>query len=324
VLKRRVLCYDPDPVRAVIGERAVVAAGGEPVAVRTLEALQTADLGTCAVAMLVTDLAAVATGDLRAVVDRAARSRCQLVLRTTESAAAFLSFLLERSVVQHVVAEPDGVTDPRELVVLLGQLLGGDPFGIEWYLPRGTDVMRVRITDSRDKLTYVRTASQLAAQLGANARVVERVETIVDELTSNAVFNAPRDAAGAPRYAHLNRRIAVELAPDEAAELALACDGRRMVIAQRDPFGRLTRETVLSYLERCVRRAPGELLASSGGAGIGLYRVWNALTTLVIGVRPGRLTEIVALVDFDGSHRRFRQRPKSLNFFVEEPERTHA
>ena len=47
--------------------------------------------------------------------------------------------------------------------------------------------------------------------LGCNERVVELVETVADELVTNAIYNAPRTPEGEPKYARRSRRDPVEL-----------------------------------------------------------------------------------------------------------------
>jgi hypothetical protein len=179
---------------------------------------------------------------------------------------------------------------------------------------------RLEIRDSRDKGGYVKEVARYAARLGCNDRTIELIETVVDELATNAIFNAPRDAHGKPRYAHLPRREHVILEPHEVGTLEFACDGNFIAVSQTDPFGALTHDTIVSYLNRCLTRGPQQLHpesnAGSGGAGLGLFRVFQSLSKFVVNIDPGRKTEVISLVDLRLSMKRFRALPKSFHIFI--------
>jgi len=176
----------------------------------------------------------------------------------------------------------------------------------------------VRIVDSKLKQDYINEVAAYAQALGCNERVVELIETIVDELVTNAIYNAPRTAEGEPKYAKLSRREPVVLEDAEAGELQFACDGDYIAIAQIDPFGALTQDTVVSYLNRCLVKGPNQISEASGGAGIGLYRVFQSLSKFVINVDPGKKTEVITLIDLRLSMKRFRQATKSFHIFIDD------
>ncbi|RYG65777.1 hypothetical protein EON77_18135 [bacterium] len=100
--------------------------------------------------------------------------------------------------------------------------------------------------------------------------------------------------------------------------MTLCCDGRRLGVAVRDPFGSLRADTVLDYLTRCFRRGPDQIDAKEGGAGLGLYFTFEALSHFVINVSPGRATEMIGLLDVSGTFKDFARRGKSFNMFVTE------
>jgi hypothetical protein len=112
-------------------------------------------------------------------------------------------------------------------------------------------------------------------------------------------------------------RQPLALEPHEHGVLELACDGNFIGIAQRDPFGSLTQETIVSYLNRCLVE-PGPL-DSTAGAGIGLYRVFQSLSKFVVNIEPGRRTEVIALLDLRLNMKKFRHAPKSFHIFIADP-----
>ena len=78
----------------------------------------------------------------------------------------------------------------------------------------------------------------------------------------------------------------------------------------------MTQETVVSYLNRCLVKGPNQISEASGGAGIGLYRVFQSLSKFVINIDPGKKTEVITLIDLRLSMKRFRQAAKSFHIFI--------
>ncbi len=168
----------------------------------------------------------------------------------------------------------------------------------------------------------MREVSRYAERLGCNERMIGIIEGIADELITNAIYNAPRDAAGKPKYAALSRRETVVLEPHETAVLEFACDGNFIALSQVDPFGSLTQETIVNYLNRCLVQGAAAIsdgspaFGGSGGAGIGLYRMFQSLSKFIVNIEPGKRTEVIALIDLRVSMKKFRQQAKSFHIFI--------
>jgi hypothetical protein len=226
--------------------------------------------------------------------------------------------MAERRYVRNLIAKNDEPLDPDELIVTSSKMLRRDIFGLDKYLMWGVEPYRLEIRDSRNKMDYVHEVSEYARKLGCNERLIEMVETVVDELVTNAIYNAPRDRDGQAKYAKMSRREHVTLEEHEVAALEFACDGNHIAVSQSDPFGALTHDTIVSYLNRCLVKGPQQLSDASGGAGIGLYRVFQSLSKFIINIDPGKKTEVISLIDLRLSMKQFRQLPKSFHIFVAE------
>lgn len=317
MLGRRVLLYDSDERTGPLAERAIVAAGCEATVVHDAAALALTDLSPFAVVVMTLDKAMAShRSDVR---ERALAlfPQTRLVLHACEPDPLCVEWMARWPSLCHVIAKRDNPLDVQELTVSIAKLLRADLFGLDKYLCWGAKRHRVVVRDSRSKGNYVREVSALARRRGCADRVVELVETVVDELCTNAIFNAPRDGKGRARYAHLNRREAVSLEEPEAAELTYGFDDSYFGVALRDPFGALARETVVAYLDRCLKQTP-DRQPGAGGAGMGLFRAYRAVSKLVVNVRPGARTEVVGLIDLRQSLREFKRQPRSLHFFIEE------
>ncbi len=189
----------------------------------------------------------------------------------------------------------------------LGQILVGSPV-VAQFAPATPD-------DREALLVEVR---RLAERVGANDRVCARIVEVAHELVMNATFDAPINRAGEPRYAH-DRRAAVELEPAEVPMVQFASDGLLIVLQVTDPFGRLTRDDVLTSVRRGTRaasEAATEVVDSSrGGAGLGLWRVYGSSAVTIVDVVPGHSTMLTSIFDIDLNPRETRSLPPSLHLF---------
>ncbi len=321
---KRILFHDPDPHVLRVAERALNATGSQVELIGDKDALSRAlscasdQAGSCDLIMLNPDTLVEDSADwfgrLEELNDKAPQTH--LVLHTTAPTEEYLPLMAERRFLRNMIAKRDNPIESDELIITAQKLLRGDLFGLQKYLLWGIEPYRVRICESAHKPEYIGAVARYASLLGCNARTVEMIETIVDELVTNAIYNAPRTADGEAKYARLSRRESVVLDEHEIGELQFACDGSYIAIAQIDPFGALTQDTVISYLNRCLVKGPNQFSEASGGAGIGLYRVFQSLSKFVVNIDPGRRTEVLCLIDLRLSMRRFHQMPKSFHIFV--------
>ena len=135
---------------------------------------------------------------------------------------------------------------------------------------------------------------------------------LAHELIMNAIYDAPVDASGRPKYA-ADRKADVRLSDGECPIVRLATDGSNLVLQVRDPFGRLERRDVFDGLARGL--AGGEMDKSQGGAGLGMMVCHNATSAMLFDVARGRHTEVTAVFELDMNLRKLRTQAKSLHFW---------
>jgi len=319
---KRILFFDPDPRARRVAERALAATGSVVRSAVDLDELSRL-LDEQSGWHLVMASFDPPLRDDPAWIERLQSfetrwPRTKMVLHSTAPTEDYLPLLATRPFLRNIIAKNDDPLEPDELIITAEKLLRQDLFGLQKYLLWGVEPYRVEIRDSRLKQDYIHEVATYSQTLGCNERVVELVETVADELITNAIYNAPRNAAGEPKYARLSRREPVELADNEVGQLEFACDGDYIAIAQIDPFGALTQDTVVSYLNRCLVKGPEQLSEASGGAGIGLYRVFQSLSKFIINVDPGKRTEVICLLDLRLTMKRFRQAAKSFHIFIKD------
>ncbi|HTJ41985.1 MAG TPA: hypothetical protein VL463_07795 [Kofleriaceae bacterium] len=316
---KRILFYDPDPRARRVAERALAATGSDVVSANdTDDLMQKIEANGWDLMMINYD---PPLRDDPRWVDRLDKlesrwPKTKLVLHSTAPTEDYLPLMAHRKFLRNIIAKNDEPLEPDELIITAEKLLRQDLFGLQKYILWGVEPLKVKISDSREKPDYIQQVASYSQSLGCNERVVELVETIADELVTNAIYNAPRTQDGEPKYQKRSRRDPVVLEDAEAGELQFACDGDYIAVALIDPFGSLTQETVVTYLNRCLVKGPEQFSDASGGAGIGLYRVFQSLSKFVINIDPGKKTEVISLIDLRLSMKRFRQAAKSFHIFI--------
>lgn len=254
----------------------------------------------------------------RAVVFERFARQCsdgRLLLCMGESQRTDLAPLLQGHTLTHLLAG-SGQVDPAEFLITVQKILGREIFGIEKYFPWGSEVQRFTLQRASDRFATIRAAAEFAEKNGTQGRFVELFQTATDELTTNALYNAPVDDEGVRSSSHLSRTEEVELPADKPVQVTLCADGSKLGIAVADAYGSLKPDTVVSYLSKCFRRGPDQVDEKQGGAGLGLYYLFESLSQFVINVAPGERTEMMGILDIRGRYKDFSERPKSFNVFL--------
>src|SRR5579884_4187816 len=192
---RRVLFYDPDPRVVRIAERALTATGSEVTSVATEDALrEQIEMDGFDLLMVNFDPPLAQKAEWREIFDKVGERfpKTKLVLHVTQRTEDYLPLMQERRFLRNLIAKNETPLEAEELIRTSEKILRADIFGLEKYLLWGVEPYRVLIDDSRQKPHYVRQVSEYAGKLGCNPRTVEMVETIVDEVVTNAIYNAPR------------------------------------------------------------------------------------------------------------------------------------
>jgi hypothetical protein len=226
----------------------------------------------------------------------------------------YIPLLRQYPEVRHVVARQHGLAG-HEIVVLASKLLGGDIFGFGHYLSPSVAVHELSITDSTKKYDYIEQVLGFGRLLSGDQPTLTTIETIVDEMVMNALYNAPHED-GKALFMHLPRSEPVKLTAAAAGTFRYACDGERLYLGISDPFGRLTPEKILAHIE--ARLAGGsEQISESGGGGFGLFTIFQNASSMVLNLAPEKCSELIATLDLRAPLHETKRLAKSLHFFRE-------
>ncbi|MCA9670799.1 MAG: hypothetical protein KC503_34620 [Myxococcales bacterium] len=198
-----------------------------------------------------------------------------------------------------------------ELLSLARRLRSSEPPPVRAPLSWGATYSETELsrTAQRDALT---TQVEQYAEPLVGPRKAGRLAEVAHELIMNAMYDAPADAQGRPLFA-ADRKADITLEPAQRPRFGYGCDGERFVLSARDPFGRLSRKDFFGGLARGVGK--GRLDTSGGGAGLGFTLMHDGGTLLFADVVPGKLTQVVVVLELDVPTRELRTLPRSLHYF---------
>lgn len=264
-------------------------AGAEVDAVRTVDAIQTDIIPHRYI------FHAVDEGNLEAIDQLLPRlrRRAQTAVVVPEAKLDDLTGLLRDDRVNHVIA---GDAIDRGVVVTAQKLLTGDIFGIEKYLPGDTPVHYMRLRDFTGRGKALDTILEFAAQTKMRRQVRHAIGQVCEELLMNALYDAPVDEDGRQIFAEVDPRDRTKSRSPKPVSIRYAASEEGFAVAVRDRFGRLAKNTILAYIEKCLH-SPTQIDRKTYGAGLGIYLVANAAASYVVNVAYGIATEVVCTFD---------------------------
>lgn len=143
-----------------------------------------------------------------------------------------------------------------------------------------------------------------------NRDLSERLDIILEELLTNALYHGYRNTKGEFKY---RRTDTVNLSQDEAITVGLSATPHGVFLSVKDMGGNLRYENIRESFLRCYRDTGPQIQSKERGAGLGWYMVFESTTHLKVVVERGKSTEISLWIA-----RKSYQRPNefSFNFFL--------
>ena len=221
------------------------------------------------------------------------RDRAHVTIVTPKASLSNLTEYLRDDRINHVI-----VGDELEegVFVTAQKLLTGDIFGIEKYLPEGTPVHYERLRDFEGRGKAIQTVLDFAEQAKMRRQVRSAIGQVAEELLMNALYDAPVDEDGRAIFAEVDPHDRTKMRTPRPVSIRYAATDDMFAVAVRDRFGRLAKNTILAYIEKCIH-SPNQIDRKTYGAGLGLYLVANAAATYVVNVAYGIATEVVCTFD---------------------------
>lgn len=243
-----------------------------------------------------------------------AHAQVKVILWSGEPIDRLLRTCLEEPRLSNIIGRPNFETTPRDWELLLAarRLTRPEPHTFQGLLSWGFTGFQWKPRETAERDAVSAQVQAFIDRIGTPKRVGEMFYELSHELLMNAMYDAPVDVQGRPKYAH-DRKNSIHLDEDEAPTVRVASDGVKVVLSVTDPFGRLGRHHVFGGLVRGLKG--GEMDQSGGGAGLGMVKVYHSTVSTLYDVVRGRKTEVTAVFELDMNLREFRTLPKSVHFF---------
>ncbi|MEO7734273.1 MAG: PEGA domain-containing protein, partial [Kofleriaceae bacterium] len=215
--------------------------------------------------------------------------RVIIVLPRANLAATVALMQLSDRVAGVMIAED---FDERTLRALATRAMTGDVFGVEKALSPGTELHQYIVGEHHEKTQCLAQIAGFLAEVGVPRRYHVPIEQCLDEMLMNALYDAPVDGVGHPLFSEITTRTRLSLRTEETVLVQYGHDGSRFGVSVRDSFGSLTRPGMLRTLHKCLHSAQ-QIDRKASGAGVGLYLMLNAASSVSFHVVPGVATEVV-------------------------------
>lgn len=238
----------------------------------------------------------------------------RLVLMTSKDIPKNLPLIRDMLFIDNVITRDheDRNFTMRMILTTLTKILNNDQFGLEKYLTWGVDIQTLPVKASSEREGLREKMVQYFRSLGTRSTILERCNTVTEEMLMNAIYDAPTDSQGKSIFNHLPRKTEVVLDTHLQSELRFACDGIFLAVSVVDPFGALTKKTIIDYLESCYTGKAGSLNEGKGGAGRGLHLITENADLTIFNIKKSSRTEVICLFYVE-SHK--RESSPSFHYF---------
>lgn len=238
------------------------------------------------------------------------------ILLTSKDVQGNLNILRDNRYVEHIISRSleDRSTTIRYVLTTLGKLLNKDIFGIDKYLSWGFEAQKAMVTHSGQRESLREEMAAYFRKMGVRNTIIERVNTVAEEMLMNAIYDAPVDSQGKSVFNHISRKNEVRLDTHQQSQLRYGSDGLMVAVSVTDPFGALSKDLIIDYLISCYAGQAGSLNADKGGAGRGLHQIIENSDLTIFNVKKGVRTEVICLFNLDGQKK--EAQPSFHYFFI--------
>lgn len=232
------------------------------------------------------------SADLDFVLQRTS-PRAHIAVVTDAAPLEEFTRLLGDKRINHIISREE---IDQGVFVTAQKLLSGDIFGIERYLPEGTPVHYCRLNDFAGRGKAIDTVLDFAKESKIRSRLREGIGQVCEELLMNALYDAPVDESGIQVFAEIDPHDRVATCSPRPVSIRYAATENQFAIAVRDRYGRLAKNTIIAYINKC-QTSGNQIDRKAYGAGLGLYIVANAAAGYVVNVAYDIATEVICTFD---------------------------
>ena len=145
---------------------------------------------------------------------------------------------------------------------------------------------------------------------------IDYLKIITNELLTNAMYHSGQGKTFDERSS-MNRSEAPKLLDSESIDCSIAVGEKQIAICVVDFTGKLTRDLIISNLERSFRERGHQ--EKRGGAGLGLFLTFSYSNQFVVRTFPDKRTEVICIIEKSKRFKTYKERITSFHYFeVEE------
>jgi hypothetical protein len=148
------------------------------------------------------------------------------------------------------------------------------------------------------------------------ASVLQDASLIIDELFTNAMYNAPDNDLENTRAGVRRDSQEFEMREKKFGKMFAGHRDSRLVIGCEDPFGTLNVKKLFEKIRSCLVLGADTMMSfGDGGAGIGGFLLFTTSVSLYVGVKRNQKTVICCVLPIGvGDHKR-NLMPKNIHYF---------
>jgi hypothetical protein len=161
-------------------------------------------------------------------------------------------------------------------------------------IPGKAEYRQFQLTHTDDKIFIMEEIqSWLNDQASLPKDQVEALMIILDEMTENSLYAAPRDGKGVAYYAKGESR---ELSEHEEVRIDIAVGPDILGLMITDNWGTLMPGVFLRSIAQAMEEG-----VEAGVGGVGIYMMWRMSDYLQIRIHPQKRTQVTTLWDLNGT-----------------------
>jgi hypothetical protein len=173
----------------------------------------------------------------------------------------------------------------------LDHLSSGRFLTLDHLLGPSAQIVSAYETSSAAKDRHTERMTEFFAPLELPEFLQIAMDVALDELFTNAVYNAPIDATGTRPNAAASRTL--QVTSERPFVIRFGVDDDFVAVAVRDLYGSLPLPRIIERLRRCYSVGGATIENKEGGAGLGVFMLLQSATRLVINLKVGQFTEFI-------------------------------
>ncbi|MDG0815435.1 ATP-binding protein [Bdellovibrio svalbardensis] len=169
------------------------------------------------------------------------------------------------------------------------------------------------LTETTEKWAVLEALKGLLPSTTSESQVTE-IRSVIDELVTNAFFNAPVDRNKKPLFKVRNRSDDFTLPEGQKIKIKIGVAKSHMLVLVQDPYGSVVVRDILKRLHDIYSHdEPPTPRIGTGGAGLGLKMVLDRIESFYMVVKPDAYSLFGTLIPTDKGMKKMFSTSKNIH-----------